>query len=136
MIIFDLADNCTKESKGIMAKRRNVKDSFGKRVRDERESLGLTQSDMIELLRERYGIQMSEAAFSKIEIGETKRLHIDLQMAIAGILQTDIHEGLLCRYRTVHTFYSVLLSVSYPRLKLLGFQQTELLELFGGRGLN
>ena len=26
-------------------------------------------------------------------------------------------------------------SVSYPRLKLLGFQQTELLELFGGRGL-
>lgn len=89
MIIFDLCSQHTVE-KSIMAKRRNVRDSFGKRVRDGREEKGLTQSDMIRLLNERYGIQMSEAAFSKIEIGETKRLHIDLQMAIAGILNNDI----------------------------------------------
>ena len=90
MIIADLRNHQTAEAGGTMAKRRNVKDSFGKRVRDEREALGLTQSDMIGLLNERYAIQMSEAAFSKIEIGETKRLHIDLQMAITGILGNDI----------------------------------------------
>ena len=33
---------------------------------------------------------MSEAAFSKIEIGETKRMHIDLQMALASLLGADI----------------------------------------------
>jgi len=90
MIIVDLCNHQAAKAGGAMAKRRNVKDSFGKRVRDEREERELTQSDMIRLLSERYGIQMSEAAFSKIEIGETKRLHIDLQMAIAGILEIDI----------------------------------------------
>ncbi len=57
MIIVDLRNQQTVETEKTMAKRRNVRDSFGKRVRDEREELELTQADMIRILRERYGIE-------------------------------------------------------------------------------
>ena len=56
MIIFDLLNNHTGNAKEVMAKRRNVKDSFGKRVRDEREEKELTQADVVRILREQYGI--------------------------------------------------------------------------------
>lgn len=92
MMIIDSLKQTSKERCCMPLKRRAKKGTFGERVKECREeNTTYTQNDFIEILKSRYGISMSAAAFSKIELGETRRLDPSLIVAIAAIAQTNIH---------------------------------------------
>jgi transcriptional regulator with XRE-family HTH domain len=68
--------------------------NFGRRIKAARETKGLTQDELIERLKVR-GISMSSAALSKVECGETMRVHVDLLLAVSQILAVDVAELLV-----------------------------------------
>ena len=92
MMIIDLVKQNSEKECCMPLKRRAKKGTFGERVKECREeNTTYTQSDFIEILKSRYGISMSAAAFSKIELGETRRLDPSLIIAIAEIALTNVH---------------------------------------------
>lgn len=92
MMIIDSLYQTSKERCCMPLKRRAKKGTFGERVKECREeNTTYTQNDFIDILKTRYGISMSAAAFSKIELGETRRLDPSLIIAIAEIALTNVH---------------------------------------------
>lgn len=91
MMIIDSLNQTSKKGCCMPLKRRAKKGTFGERVKECREeNTTYTQNDFIEILKSRYGISMSAAAFSKIELGETRRLDPNLIIAIASIAETSV----------------------------------------------
>lgn len=71
-----------------MSKKRDTH-TLGWRVATERKKSGLTQAQLVELVKE-HGITMSVTALSQIELDETTRVRIDYLLAIANKLGVDI----------------------------------------------
>lgn len=68
-----------------MSKRRDTH-SLGWRVATERKKKGMTQKELLDIIKKRHGISMSTPALSQMEIDETKRVHVDYLVAIADAL--------------------------------------------------
>ena len=64
-------------------------DTFGGRLKAERKAKELYQNDMVEKLAER-GIDISAAAYGKIETGETSAPKLEFMQAVAAILDVDL----------------------------------------------
>lgn len=91
MMIIESVEQNSKKGYFMPLKRKSPKGTFGQRVRECREeNTDYTQEDFTKVLEVRYGITMSAAAFSKIELGETRRLDPRLIIAIADIAVTTI----------------------------------------------
>lgn len=86
-------------SKSIIVEVKAVKqykgdeNSFGQRLKKEREKKGLTQAELIKMANEYGGTDMPESvpALSQLELGVTKRIHVDLLLALSKILNTNAH---------------------------------------------
>lgn len=63
--------------------------SFGWRVMTKRKSLGLTQAQVVERLKQ-HGIEMSIPALSQLELGETQRVSVAFVKALSSALQVDV----------------------------------------------
>ena len=74
-------------------KPRNGEDSFGQRLKREREKKGLTQAELIKMANEYGGTDMpgSVPALSQLEQGVTRRIHVDLLLALSKILNVNAH---------------------------------------------
>lgn len=85
---------------------KDTRHSFGWRVMTERKQAGLTQSDVCERLEKEFGINLTYAALSQIETGETKRFNIDQLFALAKTLNVDPYTLLTGEERGEITHYS------------------------------
>ena len=72
-------------------KRQPEENTFGWRLMKAREDLQMSQKDVIEKLAKYKGkdIPRSVPALSQLEIGQTKRVHVDLLLALCEILGVD-----------------------------------------------
>lgn len=128
-----MIDNCTKYCNGGKAKRGMAKhrmewDTFGGRVKLARDGLGMTQDDMIAELK-RHGVDVSGAAYSKLETGETKRIHVEYLLAISQIFNISADELLTGKVATLAQFETdeanaagALLDAMLPRQRKLAMQ--------------
>lgn len=82
---------CKKRKTKVDMAKRTAWDSFGGRVKFARDAAGMTQDDMVAELKKR-GVVVSSAAYSKLETGETKRIHIDYLLAISQIVGVSVGE--------------------------------------------
>lgn len=66
--------------------------TFAWRVMIARKERGLNQRQVVDLLCERYSIDLTPAAYSKIERGETELPRIKVLIAISDILGVSLHK--------------------------------------------
>lgn len=64
---------------------------FGWRLMTKRKERGLSLAHVSKILRSR-DICISDVALSALERGVTKRVHVDLLLALADILSADVAE--------------------------------------------
>ena len=67
----------------VVKQHKSDENSFGQRLKKEREKKGLTQAELIKMANEYGGTDMPESvpALSQLELGVTKRIHVDLLLA-------------------------------------------------------
>lgn len=93
MMIDAMTKLATEESNMARTRRRIYRHddvgTFGGRLKAERKAKELYQNDMVEKLAQ-HGINISAAAYGKIETGETAAPKLEFMQTVASILDVDL----------------------------------------------